>query len=231
MPIYVLFILLATLESVAVVDLIPDVGEFETLRAHIQSRTRHAILSMGSVRRTPIAEFNNSELLLSMAFPTLYPSVAGEFVRPRLREVDLLAYARHIICYKDGRFARHPRFRFAVFNSLLRRQMAARAGFYVKARGGTGDISVGEIREQFDGPDGGRSLINSIIQFTSNVKGSRAFWTTEGKKLESMVSLSIGITITPTNTPTKTPTNIKSGQTTQITITVYYILGGRLSLA
>ena len=58
----------------------------------------------------PISEFT-TEGYFTQAFPALFPTGAGDFRSPRLRSVTLGEYLKHIMRYKDGRFARHPRFR------------------------------------------------------------------------------------------------------------------------
>ena len=62
-----------------------------------------------------------------MAFPTLYPTGQADFNASRLRKVDLNDYARHLMCFSDGRFGRHPRWRFLVFNMLMRRKVGSSA--------------------------------------------------------------------------------------------------------
>jgi hypothetical protein len=174
-------------ESAAVPDLVPDLGEFEALRQQIQQRTRDAFLSMGSIRRTPIHEFNRQEALLSLAFPSLYPTGAAEFVAPRMREVSFASYAKLMMCYQDGRFARHPRFRYAVFNTLLRKQSTEKAGFFVKRHSDGEDMTADDIQAAFDGEDGGQQLVDSVVRWSASVRGTRAYWNAEGKKLEALV--------------------------------------------
>jgi hypothetical protein len=62
---------------------------------------------------TPLVDFNASEPLLSLAFPTLFR------VTPRLRHVPYRDYIRHLMKHESGRFARHPWFRFAAFNTIF----------------------------------------------------------------------------------------------------------------
>ncbi|KAF1949335.1 hypothetical protein CC80DRAFT_510570 [Byssothecium circinans] len=117
-------------DTTVVPNIVPDVGEFETLHRQIQSRPSY--FTMGLVRRTPISKYSNWEKILSLAFPTLYPNGIGDYMQPRMREVAYADYVQHMISYKDGRFAHHSRFRFAAFNTLLRRQTTAKAGFFVR---------------------------------------------------------------------------------------------------
>lgn len=178
-------------ECVAVPDVAADVTEFEALREQIQSRALDTFLSMGSVRRTPIAEFNTSEACLSLAFPSLYPTGRAEFVAPRLREISYASYVKLMLCYRDGRFARHPRFRYATFNTLLRRQSNDKAGFFVKRHAGSEDMTVEDIQAAFNSDHNGQQLLDTIVRWSAALRGTRAYWASEGKKLESMVSISL----------------------------------------
>ncbi|KAH0593438.1 hypothetical protein MHUMG1_08895 [Metarhizium humberi] len=73
-----------------------------------------------SIRRTPINEFNHSQPLLSLAFPTLYP----DFVEPRLRTITYQDYLAHAMRWRDGRFACHKTWPFVALNALLRAQLS-----------------------------------------------------------------------------------------------------------
>ena len=60
---------------------------------------------------TAINEFT-TEGYFSMAFPTLFPTGAADFLGQRFNKVTIGNYFTHLLKYDDGRFARHPRFRF-----------------------------------------------------------------------------------------------------------------------
>ena len=55
---------------------------------------------MPSFRSTPLSEFNRSQSLLSLAFPTLYPHGEAEFCHPRLRDVSYAEYIEHFLNYR-----------------------------------------------------------------------------------------------------------------------------------
>ncbi|CZR49932.1 uncharacterized protein FPRO_16137 [Fusarium proliferatum ET1] len=67
-------------------------------------------LEMPHIRSTPLNEFNRSQALLSLAFPTLFPTGEGDFIEPRQRSVTYSDYIERLMKFHDGRFARHPRF-------------------------------------------------------------------------------------------------------------------------
>jgi hypothetical protein len=54
-----------------------------------------------SIRCTPIDEASGRERILSLAFPTLYPIGQADLNTPRLRNVPLKEYARHLLCWHD----------------------------------------------------------------------------------------------------------------------------------
>ncbi|KAM4060914.1 ATP-dependent DNA helicase PIF1 [Hirsutella rhossiliensis] len=74
--------------------------------------------------QNPIDEFNRSQPLLTLAFPTLYPDGKADFVEPRLRSITYQDYLGHAMRWHDGRFARHKTWPFVALNTLLQEAMA-----------------------------------------------------------------------------------------------------------
>ena len=62
-------------------------------------------------RGAPINEFT-TEGYFRMAFPTLFPTGAADFLGQHCNQVTIGNYFTHLLKYKD---ARHPRFRFFCF--------------------------------------------------------------------------------------------------------------------
>ena len=172
-------------ESVAVPDLAPEDTELDQLRQQVMGRRdeEQVHLTMPSFRETPIREFDLSQPVLSWAFPTLYPTGQGEFLMPRLRSVPYQKYAKHLMKYHDGRFARHPRWRYVVFNTLMRKQASERAGYYVRGSERR-DVGIEELRDAFeeDTPES-RSLLNSVTRFSGSLRGVRPFWKSKRNEL------------------------------------------------
>ncbi|KAM4067814.1 PIF1-like helicase [Hirsutella rhossiliensis] len=84
-----------------------------------RSAQAHHQMPLPSIRRTPIDEFNRSQPLLSLAFPTLYPDGKADFVEPRLRSITYQDYLAHAMRWHDGRFARHKTWPFVALNTML----------------------------------------------------------------------------------------------------------------
>ena len=94
----------------------------------------------------PISEFT-TEGYFTQAFPALFPMGAGDFRSPRLRSVTLGEYLKHIMRYIDGRFARHPRFRYFALNTMMRWRALETAQGFVKQNPSDAAITVEELRE------------------------------------------------------------------------------------
>lgn len=70
-----------------ILDDTPDRGFVTNLEQMPRSTQSQHQMPLPSIRRTPINEFNHSQLLLSLVFPTLYPDGKAGFVEPRLRTI------------------------------------------------------------------------------------------------------------------------------------------------
>jgi ATP-dependent DNA helicase PIF1 len=183
-------------ECAAVPNLLAAESDLEQLRSQVMGNSqRHpeqvplrANLEMPAIRRTPLSEFNRSQAMLSLAFPSIFPNGEAEFVSPRQRTIDFSQYLEHAMKWHDGRFARHPRFRFVVFNKLMRGQVNQRSAYYMKMPGSATrqTISVEDLREAFssDSPEA-KSLLNSIVRYSASLRGTRPFWMGRRHQLEA----------------------------------------------
>jgi ATP-dependent DNA helicase PIF1 len=100
-----------------------------------------------SICTTPIDEAAGTQRIFAMAFPTLYPLGRADFNAPRQRAVTLKEYAYHLMRYSDGRFGRHPRWRFLVFNILMRRKSTNSARYYVSKASNMINLTREELGE------------------------------------------------------------------------------------
>jgi hypothetical protein len=71
------------------------------------------------INGTPINEFQTPGYI-ACAFPTLYPTGNADLRAEHVRDVKPAEYFTHLLKYKDGRFARHPRWRYFALNSQMR---------------------------------------------------------------------------------------------------------------
>ena len=73
------------------------------------------------ISNTPIDEFHTEGYTyFTMAFPCLFPTGSGNYTSPHQRRITLGYYIKHMMLYRDGKFARHSRFRYFALNTAMR---------------------------------------------------------------------------------------------------------------
>ena len=110
---------------------------------HVIIACHHDVASIGGV---PINEFT-TEGYFSCAFPTLFPTGAGDFSGQRQNQVTIGNYFKHLMMYDDKRFAKHPRFRFFAINTEMRWRALQTGRVYVKQHPGDAQLSLDELRD------------------------------------------------------------------------------------
>jgi ATP-dependent DNA helicase PIF1 len=186
------------LETAAVPDLRTNNDELTELRAEL-ARTgatrqvgrqprRLPSMSLPTPQNTPLSEFNKTHPLLSWAFPSLFPRGQAEFVSSRLRDVDYKKYIRHLLLHKSARFAQHPRFRYVVFNTVMRMQVNTKAGFFVqKMHPEHKDLTVEDLRAAFDDDtEESEKMLQSITRYAAQLRGTRPYWNGRMRALEAL---------------------------------------------
>jgi hypothetical protein len=108
--------------------------EMELLEEAFNKRRKLPIAQAPEIRQTPIDELRRKHRLFAMCFPTLFPYGTADWHQGRIRNVSLADWGEHFLKFHDGRFGAHPRFRFLVFNMLMRKQSSRGFGFWVKKR-------------------------------------------------------------------------------------------------
>jgi len=161
-------------------------------------------LSLPDIRLTPINEFDRSTALFSRAFPTLFPCGEAEFTLPRERSITLDEWIQHAMRWHDGRFARHPTFRFVAFNMLMRQKAHSASKYFVtKSSSVVRQISREELLDALKDPDKpeAQALLSSISRAAVNLKGTRPFWQRKRRELEAfcycLLAAAAFITLSP----------------------------------
>jgi len=103
-----------------------------------------AVLTMPTIQPAPIDEHNPNRPYIVEAFPSLFPTGRADFHDKRLHNVSAVDYFRHLMRYRDGRFAQHPRFRYFAWNSLLRWDGKKRSRMFAKRNSNDGMMTVGK---------------------------------------------------------------------------------------
>jgi ATP-dependent DNA helicase PIF1 len=87
------------------------------------------------------------------------------------------------MCFHDGRFGRHPRWRFFAFNILMRRKANNSARFYVSKASGLKDMTRDELRDALLADEG---LLAQIVRQGSHLNGTRPFWRNKSNSLQAL---------------------------------------------
>ena len=163
---------------------VPDFRQDETELQHLQRAVQSAppALSMASFRQTPLSEWEK-KCVFRMAFPSLFPCGLGDFFNPRTHEITFKDWISHVLRYKDGRFARHPRFRYVAFNMWMRLESKKSASYLCKQLNGQ-PVTLDMLQEQ--AREGSGSLSNQISRMGQKLRGTRPYWLQKGQDLEAM---------------------------------------------
>jgi len=132
----------------------------------------------------PINEFI-TEGYMSCAFPTLLPTGSADFLAPRERPVTVGNYFKHLLKFRDGRFARHPRFRYFALNTEMRWRALQTGRVYIKQHPKDAKLSLDDLKGMVQ--SGGEQLSKRVLHYASSLRGSRQFWFKQRSRLISMV--------------------------------------------
>ena len=113
-----------------------------------------------------------------------YPGDA-DFLGQRCNQVTIGNYFKYMLKYEDGRFARHPRFRFFALNTEMRWRALQAGRIYIRQHPGDAQLTVDELRDMV-GREGEASS-NRALHYASSLRGTRQYWFRQRSRLISMV--------------------------------------------
>ena len=169
---------------------IPHVFEHRTEQQHIQQSLEQSISGNASTAiwptrsNTPINEFN-TQGYFTCAFPTLFPTGAGDFSAPRIHTVTIGNYFKHFLLYKDGRFAKHNRFRYFALNTEMRWRALQNGRVYIQQHVEDGLLSIDELRDMVGRE--GELFSNRVLRYAASLRGTRQYWFQQRSRLIAMV--------------------------------------------
>ena len=103
-------------------------------------------------------------------FPTLFPTGAADFLGQRCNQVTIGNYFTHLTKYRDGRFARHPRFRFFALNTEMRWRALQSGRIYVQQHPGDAQLTVDVLRDMVGRE--GEAFSNRVLHYASSLRGT-----------------------------------------------------------
>ena len=158
--------------------------ESELVRQVVHSEQSTQSTPWPAAGAAPINEFT-TEGYITCAFPTLFPTGSGDFLAPRIHTVTAGNYFKHLMMYQDGRFAKHPRFRYFALNTEMRWRALQAGRVYVHQHPNDARLSVDELRDMVGRE--GEAFSNRVLHYASSIRGTRQYWFKQRSRLISMV--------------------------------------------
>ena len=122
---------------------------------------------------------------MTCAFPILFPTGAADFSAPRPRPVTIGYYFKHLLMHREGRFARHPRFRYFAINTEMRHRALGAGQIYVKQNTTDAQLTVQELRDMVS--VGGEVFSRRVLHYATSLRGTRSYWFKQRSRLISMI--------------------------------------------
>ncbi len=163
------------------------ITEQETIKKSVEQRSSNfqkQTVPWPKSGDTPVNEFQ-TEGYITCAFPTLFPTGAGDFVAPRPRTVTAGNYFKHLMMYGDGQFAKHPRFRYFALNTEMRWRALQTGRIYIRKHPKDGKLTLDELKDMV-GCEGER-FANRVLHFANSLRGTSQYWFKQRRNLISMV--------------------------------------------
>ena len=161
---------------------IPSMTEQEAVQQSVQQHQATPVTLMWpSIEGMPLNEFT-TEGYFMCAFPTLFPTGAGDFLGQRQVQVTI---SNHLMQYNDGRFARHPRFRFFALNTEMRHRALQTGRVYIRQHPDDGQLSLDELRDMVGRQ--GEAFSSRVLHYASSLRGTKQYWQRQRSRLLSMV--------------------------------------------
>ena len=166
----------------------PSMTEQEAVQQSVDQRqstsSSHTPLMWPFIGGVPLNEFT-TEGYFTCAFPTLFPTGAGDFLGQRQVPVTIGNYFKHLMQYDDGRFARHPRFRFFALNTDMRYCALQTGRVYIRQHPRDGQLSLDELPDMVGRQ--GEAFSSRVLHYASSLRGTKQYWQRLRSRLLSMV--------------------------------------------
>ena len=180
----------STLHPSSFVATLPNSNtELDAIHAYLE--TPHSnptcTLQWPTVGLSPINEYN-TEGLFSIAFPSLFPTGSSMINQPRLRDVEMHELALHLMRYHDNRFAQHPRFRYFLYNLIMRHRSQSTASVFVKKSIEDNlPATAADLRQHLLDLQHS-ALPDQIMRFGSSLRGTQSYWNKCRGELGDMIT-------------------------------------------
>ncbi|KAK3911829.1 ATP-dependent DNA helicase [Frankliniella fusca] len=160
---------------------VPDLNSF-TQKEQVQSALGENIVLWPSIGKTPINEFSFLGYF-TMAFPHLFPYGVADYTMPRSHKISFSDYVKHLMLYKDGRFAQDERFRYFLMNSEMRWQALHSGNVFTQKNEIFSKMTIIQLRKYLEEHP---NVVKNIMFYASRIRSTRPYWNSRCSELLEM---------------------------------------------
>lgn len=137
-----------------------------------------------TIGKLPVNEFSTPGYI-TMAFPHLFPYGKGDVSMPHESKIKLSEYGNYLMDYEDDRFAKDPRFRYFLMNTLMRWTALNCGNIFVKKNEIFSNMTIEQLRLYLkEHPN----VVKQIMHYASTIRTTKPYWTTRCSELLDMVT-------------------------------------------
>lgn len=103
--------------------------------------------------KKPVSEFT-TQYFFTLSSPSLFPYGTGDFFVNRQRTVTSMEdWAEYLLWYDDGRFAKHPYFKFITHNKISRKKTLESGSFVANQKLEDEHLTISNLKEKLEHGD------------------------------------------------------------------------------
>ena len=150
------------------------------------NKNHHTTIQFPYALPEPINEYGEDNSLFTRAFPWLFPGGYGDFGQYRDKKITVGAWARNLLYYKDGRFAKDRIWCFFALDFATRRKNQTSGGFFVDGFFKEGPKTLEQLQTQI--ADGNTSWLERLCYYSQRVTGSPGYWRAKRAEVYSWIN-------------------------------------------
>lgn len=145
------------------------------LREAASNNPNISVLDWPQMSTEAISEYSDTTRIFVNAFPHLFPGgIADINEQDRKTDVSISNWAKHLLLYDDGRFAKDPIWPFFAYNYSARKRNTQMGAYFVNNHISDPPRSIEQLQQ--DLRDGNFSFVNKIMFYSKRTRGTDAYW-------------------------------------------------------
>jgi len=138
----------------------------------------------------PISEYDDSIKIFVNAFPHLFPGGTCDVnERDRHTDVKVSKWVKHLLLYRDGRFARDPIWPFFAYNYTIRKRNRDSGAYFINSIISNPPKSLEELQDSLR--NGDTSFVSKIMYYQRRISGSDEYWRYKRAELYNWINYHI----------------------------------------